>query len=203
VPPLTPPPPRALVRRARVLEMKGISEDLPQGGWFGADHACAGAHVPLTLPSGETLGIVGESGSGKSTLARCVVRLVEPEEGEIRFDGKDLRPLCRAELRPDRKRIQMVFQDPYASLNPAPQGGRPGGAGPIVHGTPRRGAGPRARELFALVGSIPAALNATRMNSPAASGSASASRGRWRCSRNCWWRTNRFPRSTSRCRRRC
>jgi oligopeptide/dipeptide ABC transporter ATP-binding protein len=79
-------------------------------------HALNG--VSLAVARGETLGIVGESGCGKSTLARCLVRLIEADAGEIRFDGLDVRALPKPELRRYNRRVQMVFQDPYGSLNP-------------------------------------------------------------------------------------
>ena len=74
--------------------------------------------VSFSVSRGRVLGIAGESGSGKSTTARCITRLIEPDAGEIRFDGVDVRAAHGAALRNVRRRIQMVFQDPYASLNP-------------------------------------------------------------------------------------
>ncbi|MBP1848644.1 ABC transporter ATP-binding protein [Rhizobium halophytocola] len=75
-------------------------------------------HVTLDVKRGETLGIVGESGCGKSTLARCMVRLYEPDGGAVRFEGKDISTLKGPERRAFNRRVQMIFQDPYGSLNP-------------------------------------------------------------------------------------
>ncbi len=114
--------------------------------------------VDLTVFPGETVGLVGESGCGKSTLARVVMRLEEPTSGRIVFDGQDISHARQARIRPLRRRMQMIFQDPYASLNPRMTVGEIL-AGPLrLHGLARGGAAVRARvaELLDLVGLPPA-----------------------------------------------
>ncbi|MEC7839230.1 MAG: oligopeptide/dipeptide ABC transporter ATP-binding protein [Chlamydiota bacterium] len=89
--------------------------------------------IDFEIAEGEVLGVVGESGSGKSTAGRAAIRLIEPTEGFIQFDGKDLRALSSAEMKNIRRDIQMVFQDPYASLNPRRTVGDSIGEGLIYH----------------------------------------------------------------------
>ncbi|MFK7941989.1 MAG: ATP-binding cassette domain-containing protein, partial [Paracoccaceae bacterium] len=119
------------------LQVKGLVKTYRSGGGFLGGKARvvhAAKEVTLDLARGETLGIVGESGSGKSTVARCIVRLSDAEAGEILLDGTDLRPLNRSEMRPFRAKIQMVFQDPFASLNPRSRVGRIIEQGPLLMG---------------------------------------------------------------------
>ena len=115
--------------------------------------------VTLDLRSGETLGVVGESGSGKSTLARCIIRLLDSDSGNIMLDDIDIRALNRAEMRPFRTKIQMVFQDPFASLNPRIKVGQIISQGPMIQGESRQNAETRARELLEIVGLDERAFN--------------------------------------------
>ncbi len=148
-----------LVEGPPILVMQGVSKTYGKPGLFRRGRVTrAVADVSLALPRGGTLGIVGESGSGKSTLARCIVRLLEPDAGSIRLDGTDLLRLPRREMRRQAARVQMVFQDPYASLNPRRRAGELVAQGPMLHGVGRAEAMARARELFALVGLQPDAM---------------------------------------------
>lgn len=115
--------------------------------------------VTLDLRRGETLGVVGESGSGKSTLARCIIRLLDSDSGNIMLDDVDIRALNRAEMRPLRTKIQMVFQDPFASLNPRIKVGQIISQGPIIQGQSKENSETRARELLDIVGLDERAFN--------------------------------------------
>jgi peptide/nickel transport system ATP-binding protein len=109
--------------------------------------------ISLQIKRGETVGLVGESGCGKSTVGRTILRLYKPTAGRIVFDGKDITNLGESDLRPLRRRMQMVFQDPFASLNPRHSVGRIVGEPLRTHGLAgRRDAARRVRELLQIVG---------------------------------------------------
>jgi len=104
-----------------LLEVQNLKVHFPlKTGWLGGPRESVKAvdGVSFTIAPGETLGLVGESGCGKSTLGRAIVRLVDPTAGSVRFDGADLAQASGKELRAHRRQLQIIFQDPYSSLNP-------------------------------------------------------------------------------------
>ncbi|MEX2206719.1 MAG: dipeptide ABC transporter ATP-binding protein [Myxococcota bacterium] len=124
---------------APLLQVRDLRKSFPVGGGgFGRRARLQAVDgVELDVGVGETVGLVGESGCGKSTVARLALRLIEPDSGEIRFEDRDLRALGRSELRAMRRRMQIVFQDPFASLNPRMTVGETIGEGLHVHGLAR------------------------------------------------------------------
>ena len=117
-------------------------------------HVHAVDHVSFELAAGETLGLVGESGCGKSTTGRCILRLLEPTEGEVWFEGRNVIEFNRGELEALRRDMQIIFQDPYASLNPRMTVGQIIGEALIIHGLAktRRAFQDRVVELLETVG---------------------------------------------------
>jgi peptide/nickel transport system ATP-binding protein len=160
VPPMTVPPPRP-VSSEIVLAVSELDKTFGARGIFNRSRRITHAvrNVSLSLPRGSTLGIVGESGSGKSTLARCIVRLVEPDRGSVTLGDLDLTKLSRSALRAEIHRIQMVFQDPFGSLNPRRKAGQLVGQGLVARGMSTDQALERAKELFTLVGLDPASAD--------------------------------------------
>ena len=135
-----------------LLEVSGLSKHFNVGG----QRLQAVDKVSFKVWPGETLGLVGESGCGKSTLARCIVKLLESDGGTLRFEGADLTHLSTRAMRPVRPKLQMVFQDPYTSLNPRRRVGDLIAEPLLVHragdASARRA---RVQELAALVGLLP------------------------------------------------
>ncbi|MDB5620566.1 MAG: microcin transporter ATP-binding protein [Tardiphaga sp.] len=153
VPSLVPRAPRIQAEiQPVVLEANELGKVYRERSFFGkAREVAAAKDVTLTLRKGRTLGIVGESGSGKSTVARCLVRLIDPTSGGIRLSGREISDLSRQTLQPHRKKIQIIFQDPYRSLNPRITIGESIAEGPINYGVKHKDAMARARELLELV----------------------------------------------------
>jgi peptide/nickel transport system ATP-binding protein len=134
-----------------VLEAQDLQKTYKPRG-FGGRGTVALDHVDLVLRRGETLGLVGESGSGKSTLARVLARLASADAGNIILDGESTTYLSRKQLRPFRRRIQMIFQDPYASLDPRQRVGDIIAEGPAIYGENAAKTRARVAELLELVG---------------------------------------------------
>jgi len=154
VPDLEPPPRPERTASAPILRTHGLGKTFHVStGFFRPSRRIdAVRDVTLDLGHGETLAIVGESGSGKTTLSRLLMRLQTPTSGEILLDGQDIAAQSHRQMRQVRKSIQIVFQDPYGSLNPRQRVGEIIARGPLNFGVPRAVAIARAAELLKLVG---------------------------------------------------
>jgi peptide/nickel transport system ATP-binding protein len=136
-----------------VLIARNIVKTFARSGLFrGGRTVKAVDDVDITIRRGETLGLVGESGSGKSTLAQCVIRLVQPESGDILISGGDFAGLNGKALREARRKVQIVFQDPYTALDPRQKVGDSIAEGPVIHGLDRKAAMARALDLLEACG---------------------------------------------------
>ncbi len=147
-----------------ILELRNLTKFFPakSGGIFskakGEVRAVDG--VNLTVARGETVGLVGESGCGKTTVGRTVMKLYEPTAGNIFFDGEDITNLTRKEMKPIRSKMQMIFQDPFSSLNPRHTVGTIISSSYTIHGIePEGGVEHSVRELLSLVGLNPEHIN--------------------------------------------
>ena len=148
--------------REPILTVEGLSKTFSTGAGtlFGKRRVVKAVQdVSFQLFSGETIGIVGESGSGKSTVGRCIVRLLTPDAGRVMVDGADIAEMSGSELRKKRRKLQMIFQDPFSSLNPRARVSRILTEGLMAYGTPKAKARERARELLELVGLDASAMN--------------------------------------------
>ncbi|MBR0991629.1 ABC transporter ATP-binding protein [Bradyrhizobium japonicum] len=154
VPSMDPPARAPLDDRARAVEVIGLDKTyVTSGGWFREDRRVDAARaVNFNILKGETLGLVGESGSGKSSVARLVMRLIEADRGTVWIGDTELTSLSGKALRAERHRIQMIFQDPFASLNPRRKVGNIIADGPIAAGLDPKAAFDRARDLLGMVG---------------------------------------------------
>ena len=154
VPSMHPPVRAPLEGREKAVDVIGLDKTyVTSGGWFRPDRKVQAANdINFSILQGETLGLVGESGSGKSSVARLVMRLIEADRGTVRIGDVDFTQIEGKELRKQRHRIQMIFQDPFASLNPRRKVGNIISDGPIAYGTDPKEAIQRARDLLGMVG---------------------------------------------------
>ncbi len=153
-PPAVASDPRASDDGPVLVRARDLSKRFKSGGWFSRDEGVlAMDEVGFDLAPGETLALVGESGSGKSTTGRAILRLIEVDEGEIEISGQEVRKLGQASLRGARRTMQMIFQDPFASLNPRMSAGRLVKEPMVIHGVASGSElEDRAVELFRRVG---------------------------------------------------
>ncbi|MEM7268842.1 MAG: ABC transporter ATP-binding protein [Pseudomonadota bacterium] len=159
VPSMTPPE-RAPVEGEAAINVEKLNKIYGRKGLFSRDRIVhAAADVDLHVTKGETLGIVGESGSGKSTVARCIARLIDPTSGTIRLHDTEIATLPESRLRPHRRKVQIVFQDPYRSMNPRRTIGQSMIEAPVNFGADKTESTEKARNLMDLVGLQPDALD--------------------------------------------
>lgn len=148
---------KAQVEAETTLEVRSLQKSYRTAGGFFAPERKVHAvkDVSFSIRRGETLGLVGGSGSGKSTVSRCVVRLVDPDGGSIKVAGQEISRLNPRQMRPVRNLVQIVFQDPFASLNPRHKIGDVIGSGLLAAGMPREEIAARVSRLLTLVGLAP------------------------------------------------
>ena len=160
VPSLVPKTRSSKLTKPIAISTRSLEKTYQTKSFFGRSRTVKAANdISFDIRRGETLGIVGESGSGKSTVARCIARLVDPSAGEIRINDTNIAEISQRAYRPLRKHIQIVFQDPYRSLNPRQTVGRAIAEGPMNYGLGRVEATARASNLLSLVGLDPKALS--------------------------------------------
>ena len=159
-----------------LLEVRNLTKVFALGP--GSD-LVAVRNASLTVDRGETLGLVGESGSGKTTLGRCILRLIEPTDGSVFLSGNEITGLKGKALRDLRARMQLVFQDPFASLNPRLTVAQTLREPLMLHGFDRSQRKARTAEILRQVGLDGACSTAIRLTSPPVSSSVWGLRGRW------------------------
>ena len=160
VPSMQPPEHRVPEGAETALAARQVNKVYGSAGFLDKGRVVhAAQNVDLIVRRGETLGVVGESGSGKSTVARCIVRLIDPTSGEITVADTNIAEMAEGDLRQYRQQIQIVFQDPYRSLNPRRTVGQSIVEGPMNYGIASAEARTRAEDLMRVVGLAPEALD--------------------------------------------